>query len=145
MKGVLMSRESKKRKLGKAKEIEPGDLKAICKELAEKGFDHVKSLTGIDRPEDGQIELVYHVSSYSSSDLQGEIAEIRTKIDRDDPRIGSLAELWPSAEYMEAETRDLLGVIFEGNELGDPLLLPEELKDEYPLRKDFVIPEEGIK
>jgi NADH-quinone oxidoreductase subunit C len=45
---------------------------------------------------------------------------------------------------MELETRDLLGVRFEGNEEPDPLLLPNELRGAWPLRKDYKIPEEGI-
>jgi len=119
-------------------------LKSVAKELAAEGFDHVKSLTGMDRLEEGLIELVYHISSYLNPALRGRIVEVRTEVDRSRPIINSISDVFPSCRYMELETRDLLGVKFEGNEEPDPLILPEELKNTWPLRKDYKIPEEGV-
>jgi NADH-quinone oxidoreductase subunit C len=124
--------------------IAPDALKSVAKELVTEGFDHVKSVTGIDRPEEGLIELVYHISSYLTPALRGRVVEVRTEVDRSRPIIISISDIFPSCRYMELETRDLLGIKFEGNEEPDPLLLPEELKGTWPLRKDYKIPEEGV-
>ncbi|MFQ6130155.1 MAG: NADH-quinone oxidoreductase subunit C [Candidatus Hadarchaeaceae archaeon] len=124
--------------------ITPDTLKSISKELISEGFDHVKSLTGIDKPENGVIELVYHISSYLNPALRGRVVELRTEVDRSRPVITSILDVFPSCRYLELETRDLLGVKFEGNEEPNPLLLPEEMKDTWPLRKDYKIPEEGV-
>ncbi|KXA99807.1 hypothetical protein AKJ40_02380 [candidate division MSBL1 archaeon SCGC-AAA259M10] len=140
-----MSDGAKGIKTGQVREVESKELKDVAEELLEEGFDHLESLTGVDRPEDGQIELIYHVSSYSDSDLREQVIVVKTRVDRETPEIRSLSDFWPNIRYMEAETRDLLGVRFKGNKLRAPLLLPDELEGEYPLRKDFEIPEEGIK
>jgi NADH-quinone oxidoreductase subunit C len=124
--------------------VPPRDMRRAAKELAKEGFDHVKSVAGIDRPEAGLIEVVYHISSYANPSLARKIVALRTEVDRNKPRIASLQDIFPSCKYMELETRDLLGVAFEGNKTPDPLLLPQELRRAYPLRKDYRIPEEGI-
>lgn len=124
--------------------VAPNAIRSAAKELRDKGFDHVKSVAGIDRPEAGVIELIYHISSYLDPSLNGKIVEIRTELNRSNPTTPSLQDIFPSCKYMELETRDLLGVKFEGNEEPNPLLLPEELKGTWPLRKDYKIPEEGI-
>ncbi|KXA88558.1 hypothetical protein AKJ57_06715 [candidate division MSBL1 archaeon SCGC-AAA259A05] len=143
IRGIPVAEKPRGEKARQIREISPNELRELIEELAANGFDHLKSLTGLDRPEKDQIELIYHVSSYSRSNLQEEIIEIRVRIDRDNPKIESISDIWPSSKYIEAETRDLLGVTFEGNEIRSPLILPEELGDEHPLRKDFKIPEEG--
>lgn len=124
--------------------IAPDALKSVAKELKAEGFDHVKSLAGMDKPEEGLIELVYHISSYLNPSLRGRVVEVRTEVDRSRPTIISISDVFPSCRYMELETRDLLGVKFEGNEEPEPLLLPEELENTWPLRKDYKIPEEGL-
>jgi NADH-quinone oxidoreductase subunit C len=124
--------------------IAPAEIKSTAKELKDKGFDHVKSVAGVDGPEAGIIELVYHISSCLNPALGKQIVVIKTEVNRSEPRIESLCDIFPSCKYMELETRDLLGVRFEGNEEPDPLLLPNELRGAWPLRKDYKIPEEGI-
>jgi NADH-quinone oxidoreductase subunit C len=121
----------------------PSDkLRAAVEGLVKKGFDHVKSIAGIDDPEGGRIELVYHFSSYSNPDSLGKIVELRTDVGRKKPEMVSIADLLPSARYIELEIRDFFGVRFEGNESPNPLILPEEMKGTWPLRKEFTIPEE---
>jgi NADH-quinone oxidoreductase subunit C len=124
--------------------IAPADIKLAAKELKGEGFDHVKSVAGVDKPEAGVIELVYHVSSCLNPSLSKQVVTIKTEVNRSEPKIESLCDIFPSCKYMELETRDLLGVRFEGNEEPDPLLLPNELRGTWPLRKDYKIPEEGI-
>jgi len=119
-------------------------LVEVATKLKEIGFDHVKSVTGIDRPTKEEIEVVYHVSSYEG-EVGGLIVVLRTSTKRTDPRVPSLTEVWASAEYLERETYDMLGVIFEGHpRMERLLLLPDEFEGIYPLRKDFKVPEEGL-
>ena len=33
-------------------------------------YDHVESVTGVDYPQDKEIEVVYHIGSYTDSSLQ---------------------------------------------------------------------------
>lgn len=114
-----------------------------ARNLAELGFDHVKAVTGVDYPQENKIDLVYHVSSYEKPELARIILEIRTSLNRVDPRVSSLSGVWPSAEYSERETADLMGVVFEGLRVSGRFLLPESFQGS-PLRKDFKIKTEGI-
>ena len=107
------------------------------------GFDHVKAVTGVDYPQENRINLIYHVSSYGNAELARIILEIRVSLDRSDPKVRTLSDVWPSAEYLERETADLMAVAFEGLDVTGRFLLPESFQG-APLRKDFKIKTEGI-
>lgn len=116
----------------------------IAQKLNLIGFDHVKSITGIDYPKDEKIELVYHISSFGTEELAKFILELKTILDRSKPQIESIIDIWPSAEYSERETTDLMGIIFLGQLQKDRLMLPENFSGGPPLRKDFKLETEGI-
>ncbi len=108
------------------------------------GFDHVKSLTAIDLPQENKIDIIYHVSSFLDTELAKIILELRTSLDHQNPKIQSLIDIWPSAEYPERETLDLMGVTFEGLPQKERLFLPQNFEGGPPLRKDFKVKTEGI-
>ena len=67
---------------------------------------------------------------------------LRADLDRKDPRIASVMEIWPAAEWHERETYDLMGIVFEGHPEGlRRILLPDDWPG-HPLRKDYVAPKE---
>lgn len=101
------------------------------------GFDHVESASGTDFPKDGVIELNYHLGSYSNPDLLPYILVLSTRVDRIDPKSNSLINIFPSVEYHERETYEMLGVYFIGHPRNERFLLPEDWADMPPLRKDF--------
>ena len=111
------------------------------------GFDHAESVTGVDRPNDSQIEVVYHLGSYTRPDLAGYVMAISARAPREDaPRPGedatrlpSLREVFYSVEFHEREAFEMLGVYFEGHPDNRRLLLPEDWADIPPMRKDFAI------
>ncbi|HEX9678987.1 NADH-quinone oxidoreductase subunit C [Nitrososphaera sp.] len=103
------------------------------------GFDHAESASGTDYPKENQIEVNYHLGSYTRNDLLANIIVLTTKANRDDPRVPSLIRVYPSVEYHERETYEMLGVYFEGHPRMERFLLPEDWADIPPLRKDFRI------
>jgi NADH-quinone oxidoreductase subunit C len=103
------------------------------------GFDHAESVAGTDYPKDGQIEVVYHLGSYTRDDLSAHILMLSTRTSRDDARLPTLINVFKSVEYHERETFEMLGVYFEGHPRNDRFLLPEDWADIPPLRKDFRI------
>jgi NADH-quinone oxidoreductase subunit C len=115
----------------------------VAQKVNSLGFDHVKSVTAIDFPEENKIDIVYHISSFLNVELAKVIFELRTSIDRQDPKIHSVIDVWPSAEYPERETLDLMGVTFEGLPLKERLFLLDNFEG-FPLRKDFKIKIEGV-
>lgn len=103
------------------------------------GFDHAESVAGTDYPKDGQIEVMYHLGSYTRDDLSAHILMLSTRTSRDDARLPTLINVFKSVEYHERETFEMLGVYFEGHPRNDRFLLPEDWADIPPLRKDFRI------
>ncbi len=116
----------------------------VANKLDSIGFDHVKSVTAIDLPQEKKIDIVYHISSFLNAELVTFIFELRASIDRQDPKIASVIDIWPSAEYPERETLDLMGVTFEGLPLKGRLFLMDNFEGGPPLRKDFKLKTEGI-
>ena len=111
------------------------------------GFDHAESVSGVDYPEDKEIEVVYHLGSYTDPQLSKQILTLATRAPReDDPKPGndsthlpSLREIFYSVEFHERECFEMLGVYFEGHPDNRRLLLPEDWADIPPMRKDFSI------
>jgi len=110
-------------------------------------FDHAESVSGVDYPEDKQIEVVYHLGSYTDASLDKNILALATRTPREDnPRPGndstklpSLRDVFPSVSFHERECFEMLGVYFDGHPDNRRLLLPEDWADIPPLRKDFRI------
>ena len=104
-----------------------------------RGFDHAESASGTDYPADNQIEINYHLGSYSNTDYYPYILVLSTRVDRNDPKSNSLINIFPSVEYHERETYEMLGVFFLGHPRNERFILPEDWADIPPLRKDFRI------
>jgi NADH-quinone oxidoreductase subunit C len=100
-------------------------------------FDQVLSVTGIDYPERAELAVVYHIAARFKKNLRHLIVSLETKVPRAEPRVHTLAFVWPSAELHERETHELLGIEFANHPNCGPLLLPEDWEGGYPLRKDF--------
>ena len=113
----------------------------------ELNFDHAESVSGVDYPEDKQIEVVYHLGSYTDTSLDKKILALATRTLReDDPHPGndntilpSLRDVFPSVSFHERECFEMLGVYFDGHPDNRRLLLPEDWADMPPLREDFRI------
>ena len=110
-------------------------------------YDHVESVSGVDYPQDKEIEVVYHIGSYTDSSLARQILVLATRAQREeDPipgndatKLPSLRDIFYSVEFHEREVFEMLGVYFEGHPDNRRLLLPEDWADLPPLRKDFAI------
>jgi len=119
-------------------EVQPDSLRPVAEFLRQDpalAFDYLRLVTGVDRVD--WMEAVYHLHSYAH-DHQ---AILKVKLDRADPAVASLADLWPAADWHERETFDLLGIRFDGHPNLRRILLPEDWQG-HPLRKDYKQPDE---
>ena len=120
--------------------VEPSNIVKVATFLRDDlGFDHAESVGGTDYPKDNQIEVIYHLGSYSKLELAGHVLSLTTRTNRDDARLPSLISVYKSVEYHERETFEMLGVYFEGHPRNERFLLPEDWADIPPLRKEFRI------
>jgi len=75
----------------------------------ELNFDHAESVSGVDYPKDKQIDVVYHLGSYTDTSLDKKILALATRTPREDnPRPGndstklpSLRDVFPSVSFHE--------------------------------------------
>ena len=78
-----------------------------------------------------RFEVVYQLRSTSHKRIRLKIAATEQ-----DPRVPSLAELWPAFNWQERETFDMYGIRFDGHPDLRRIFLYEEFVG-YPLRKDY--------
>ena len=110
-------------------------------------YDHVESVSGVDYPQDKEIEVVYHIGSYSDSSLAKQLLVLATRAQREEnpipgkdaTKLPTLRDIFYSVEFHEREVFEMFGVYFTGHPDNRRLLLPEDWADLPPLRKDFAI------
>lgn len=117
-----------------AMEVAPADVPAVltaCRDDERLDMKYLRNLSGVDWQEEG-LEVVYHLGSLTKKHN----LTLKTRVTYDEPSVPSVATLFPSADWHERETRDMFGINFEGHWNLVPLLLPEDMTDHFPLRKD---------
>jgi NADH:ubiquinone oxidoreductase subunit C len=93
--------------------------------------DFLICITGIDYGQD--FGVIYHLRS----SRYGHTIVLRVRIsDRENPQIDSVTDIWKSADFLEREVYDLLGIKFNSHPDLRRLFLGRSWG--YPLRKDYV-------
>jgi NADH-quinone oxidoreductase subunit C len=92
---------------------------------------YLRCLSGVDQEEEG-LEVVYHLYSYTHKHN----VTIKTIVSQDDARVPSVTSIWRGADWHEREAAEMFGLTFEGHPNPVPLLLPDDMTDHHPLRKD---------
>lgn len=118
-------------------EIEPSKLHDILKFLKSDSRFAINFLTligAVHYPDntDRELAVVYHLHSWTKN------IRIRIKafLPIDYPNISSVMDIFPCADWMERETYDFYGVIFEGHK-NLRRILNEDSMDYFPLRKEY--------
>lgn len=113
--------------------LEAGSLRDVAHFLRDEvGYDYLTNLSAVDWPD--RFEVVYHLYGVESG--LGLLALKAVCIDRENPVVPSVVDIWKSADFQEREEFDLMGIRFEGH----PNLKRIMMWDGYeghPLRKDF--------
>ena len=99
-------------------------------------FDYLRCLCGVDNEEEG-VEIVYHLYSI---DRRHNLT-VKTTLANDDLTVDTATGVWKAANWLERETAEMFGVRFGGHPDPRTLLLPEEMTDSFPLRKDHPLAE----
>ena len=110
--------------------VDSAALLSTARELAEIGFDRLGFVTAVDRDE--YFVLVYRLHSRSLTTA----VFLKTRVPREEPRVDSVCDVWPAANWHEREVFDLFGIDFTGHPDLRRILLPEEWVG-HPLRKDY--------
>jgi NADH/F420H2 dehydrogenase subunit C len=94
------------------------------------GFEMMTCVSGVDMVD--HLESIYHFRSLGNNWL----LQIRVKVPNENPRVPSLVSVYSSANWLERETYDLFGIVFEGHPDLRRILLDDDFFG-YPLRKSF--------
>jgi NADH-quinone oxidoreductase subunit C len=96
-------------------------------------FDFLRSVTGVDYPEQKKIASVYHLYSYDKAHAH----VVKLMCDREAPEAPTVEGLWPTANWFEREQYDLLGIVYLSHSDLRRIMLPDDWVG-HPLRKDYV-------
>lgn len=121
--------------------ILPEDLHAFAKKLRyRKGLDmnFLFCLTCIDWKT--HLTMVYHLTST----IHRHTLVLKSNLDRTDPVIQTVSDIWRTADFHEREVYDLFGVKFQGHPDLRRIFLTDDWKG-FPLRKDYEDPVNMIK
>lgn len=110
------------------------DVCRFLRDEADLAFDFLRLVSGVDRGD--RLASVYHLYSY----VHGHEITLSAEAQRQNPRVSSVSDLWPTADWLERETFDMMGIVYEGHPDLRRILLPEDW-DGFPLRKDYVAPD----
>jgi NADH-quinone oxidoreductase subunit C len=112
-------------------------LPALVRQLrddAQLRFEFCSSVSGVHYPADVGAELhaVYHLQSMTHN------RRIRLEVSAPDadPHIPSVVATYPTADWHERETWDMVGIIFDGHPALTRILMPDDWPG-HPQRKDY--------
>lgn len=117
--------------------IDPQDWKSFAKQLhddAEMDCDFLFCLTCVDWKT--HLTMVYHLSSTTFRHN----FVVKAKLDRAQPEIETVCDLWRTAEFHEREVFEMFGVQFLNHPDLRLLILPDDWQNKFPMRKDFEDP-----
>jgi NADH-quinone oxidoreductase subunit C len=117
-------------------EVSPGsahDVLAHLRDDDQEPWPLLMSLHGCDYlPDEPRLGVHYHLLSMERADR----LDVKTRIGVDQPRLRSIVDLFPTANFHEREVYDMFGVVFEGHPDLRRILMPEDYEG-YPQRRDF--------
>ena len=105
----------------------PGGEHFVDPQVSTTGWPHHR-LTG----DEARIEVTYHLYSVEHNHR----LRVVVAVDDEDPRVPSVTEIYPTANYHEREVYDFFGVPFEGHPNLVRILMPDDWTG-HPQRKDY--------
>lgn len=109
------------------------DVLRFVKEDADLRLNYLTDITAVHYPnEDRDFCVVYHVHNL----LQNMRLRIKVFVSGPTPTVPSATPLWDGANWMERETYDFFGVVFEGHPDLRRILNMDEL-DVFPMRREY--------
>jgi Ni,Fe-hydrogenase III component G len=97
-------------------------------------FCHLLTITGFDDLD--RLSLMYHIAQDRNI-----VINLKTSVPKDNPKLRTVTDYFPSADAYEREVVDLLGFEIQGLPPGNRYPLTDDWpKGQYPLRKDWKTP-----
>ena len=120
--------------------VDPEKIKEALQSLKDDGYRLLVFLTCVDHLADAsrawpaRYELVYQLRNMETR----EQLRVRTYVGGDQPKIDSVYDLFPPANWDERETYDLFGIVFTDHPDLTRILMPDDWVG-HPLRRDYPV------
>jgi NADH-quinone oxidoreductase subunit C len=102
-------------------------------------FRFLVDVTAVDyKDKTSRFVVVYHLLSHEHNQR----LRLKVPLEGEEPEIETVTHIWPTANWHERETYDLLGIRFLNHRDLRRILLPDHW-DSHPLRKDYPLEGEG--
>ena len=111
----------------------PDQVVEVARIMDGEGY-FLESIAGVDWPDRQQFEVIYDYNRLGGEHCR---VMVRTLVDRNQPLVPTITEVFPAADWHERETFDFYGIHFQDHPNLIRILLPEDA-DFYPLRKDYM-------
>jgi NADH/F420H2 dehydrogenase subunit C len=112
-------------------DVAPDELIATARLLRDQlGFEMLTTVSSTDLLD--HIEAIYHFRSLAKN----WVLQVRVKVASEAPEVDSLVSVYPSANWLEREQYDMMGIIFRGHPDLRRILLDDDFFG-FPLRKSF--------
>jgi NADH:ubiquinone oxidoreductase subunit C len=115
-------------------EVEPSDLVQVCKELKRS-----QKMTFLNYMTALEVKNGYQTIIQLEDHENMKFLVIKTTAPKASPKIPTLSELYPNADWFEREAYDMIGIEYEGHPNLTRILNPDNW-DGFPLRKDYIGP-----
>ncbi len=113
---------------------------SFLKGEADKPWEFLASVHGCDYyPEEPRLGVHYQLVSMGRAERLG----LKTRLRIEEPRIRSVTDLFPTANFQEREIFDFFGIEFEGHPDLRRIHMPEDYVG-HPQRRDFPIGGEPV-
>jgi NADH-quinone oxidoreductase subunit C len=116
--------------------VKKEEIVAVCAFLkAELGFNFLTDLCSIDylgqAPRFMMVYQLYNIGTHKR-------LRIKAAVEESDARIDTVSGVWATANWLERECYDLMGIVFNNHPDPRRILMPDDWIG-YPLRKDYPV------
>ena len=113
----------------------------FLKEEQDLNFHFLTDLCGVhfpDNDDNHQYQVVYHLHNW----VENVRIRVKTYLEKENPEVKSIIDLFLCANWMERETWDFYGIVFKGHPQLKRILNMDEMVS-FPMRKEFPMEDSG--
>lgn len=116
--------------------VKKEEIVAICSHLKKaEGFNFLTDLCGVDYlGKAPRFMVVYHLYNIKTH----ERLRLKVPVEEKAPQVDTVSGVWATANWLERECWDLMGISFNNHPDLRRILMPEDWQG-HPLRKDYPV------
>lgn len=114
------------------------EVLTLLRDDPDLAFFMLADAAAVDYGVDAHFEVVYHLFSWKHPAW----LRVRARVDRSDPRIRTITDMWEGAMFHEREMYDMMGIVFEGNRDLRRIYMSPDYRS-FPQRRDFILPDDA--